>query len=193
MRSPRGVGAGAPAVRRNELPVLLDAAPRGVRGQSRRAHAVVRGCRDIGAARHYGSPPGGRVRGFQAIPARHRAADRALADPPALPSDDAGAAGTGRICRDVRADEPDASNVRPMTAAVERELVVLGAGGFGRETVEAVRAPKDGGPRRRLARVLDDDPARHRTAVRGVPLLAGTVELDKDATRSVLVRTGPPV
>ncbi len=79
-----------------------------------------------------------------------------------------------------------------MTAAVERELVVLGAGGFGRETVEAVRALTDAGPRWRLAGYLDDDPARHGTVIDGVPVLGGMEELDKMPDVSVVVCTGRP-
>ena len=41
--------------------------------------------------------------------------------------------------------------------AAVRELVVVGAGGFGRETVEAVRALNAAGARWRLAGYLDDE------------------------------------
>ena len=53
---------------------------------------------------------------------RDRAADRALTDPPALPSDDAGPAGTCGVRRDVRADGVDVRSVRPMTMPAEREF-----------------------------------------------------------------------
>jgi hypothetical protein len=50
-----------------------------------------------------------------------------------------------------------------MTAKAERELVVGGAGGFGRETDEAVRAPKAAGGRWWLAEYLNDrDPSAAR-------------------------------
>jgi hypothetical protein len=64
-----------------------------------------------------------------------------------------------------------------MTAAQSGELVVVGGSGFGRETVEAVRALNAAGARWRLAEYLDDDPARHGTVIDGVPVLGGTEEL----------------
>jgi sugar O-acyltransferase (sialic acid O-acetyltransferase NeuD family) len=79
-----------------------------------------------------------------------------------------------------------------MTATVERELVVVGAGGFGRETVEAVRALNDAGGCWRLAGYLDDDPARHGTTIDGVPVLGGMEELDKMPDVSIVVCTGRP-
>ena len=79
-----------------------------------------------------------------------------------------------------------------MTAAAERELVVVGAGGFGRETVEAVRALNAVGARWRLAGYLDDDPARHGMVIDGVAVLGGTDELDNMTDVSVVVCTGRP-
>ena len=79
-----------------------------------------------------------------------------------------------------------------MTAAVERELVVVGAGGFGRETVEAVRALNDTGARWRLAGYLDDDFARHGTAIDGVSVIGGMEELHKMPDVSIVVCTGRP-
>jgi sugar O-acyltransferase (sialic acid O-acetyltransferase NeuD family) len=79
-----------------------------------------------------------------------------------------------------------------MTAGAERELVVVGAGGFGRETVEAVRALIAAGRRWRLAGYLDDDPARHGTVIDGVPVLGGTDELGSMPDISVVVCTGRP-
>jgi sugar O-acyltransferase (sialic acid O-acetyltransferase NeuD family) len=79
-----------------------------------------------------------------------------------------------------------------MTAAAERRLVVVGAGGFGRETVEAIRALNAAGGRWRLAGYLDDDPARHGTAIGGVPVLGGIAELDHLPDTSVVVCTGRP-
>ena len=79
-----------------------------------------------------------------------------------------------------------------MTAAAERELVVVGAGGFGRETVEAVRALNAAGARWRLAGYLDDEPARHGTVIDGVPVLGGTEQLDGMPDVSVVVCTGRP-
>jgi sugar O-acyltransferase (sialic acid O-acetyltransferase NeuD family) len=79
-----------------------------------------------------------------------------------------------------------------MTVAAERELVVIGAGGFGRETVEAVRALNAAGARWRLAGYLDDEPARHGKVIDGVPVLGGTEELGAMPDVSVVVCTGRP-
>lgn len=79
-----------------------------------------------------------------------------------------------------------------MTVAAERELVVVGAGGFGRETVEAVRALNSAGARWKLAGYLDDDPERHGTVIDGVPVLGGTEELGSLPDVSVVVCTGRP-
>lgn len=79
-----------------------------------------------------------------------------------------------------------------MTPAAERELVVVGAGGFGRETVEAVRALNAAGANWRLAGYLDDDPARHGKVIDGVPVLGGTEELGQMPGAFVVVCTGRP-
>jgi sugar O-acyltransferase (sialic acid O-acetyltransferase NeuD family) len=79
-----------------------------------------------------------------------------------------------------------------MTAAAERTLVVVGAGGFGRETVEAVRALNAVGAGWRLAGYLDDDPARHGTMIDGVPVLGGIAKLEHMPDTSVVVCTGRP-
>ena len=79
-----------------------------------------------------------------------------------------------------------------MTVAAERELVVVGAGGFGRETIEAVRALNATGARWRLAGYLDDDPARRGTLIDGVPVLGGTEELGNMPDAFVVVCTGRP-
>jgi sugar O-acyltransferase (sialic acid O-acetyltransferase NeuD family) len=50
-------------------------------------------------------------------------------------------------------------------------LLLIGAGGFARETVELVRAINRETPRWDLAGLLDDDAARHGQEVLGVPIL----------------------
>ncbi|MEU7024829.1 NeuD/PglB/VioB family sugar acetyltransferase [Streptomyces sp. NPDC046203] len=68
---------------------------------------------------------------------------------------------------------------------MSRTLVVIGAGGFARETAQAALAA--GLP---LAGHLDDDPALHGTEVGGVPVLGGTeraAELPEDTVFSVCV------
>lgn len=79
-----------------------------------------------------------------------------------------------------------------MTATAGGDLVVIGSGGFGRETVEVVRALNAAGARWRLAGYLDDDPARHGTVIDGVPVLGGTGELASMPDVSVVVSTGRP-
>ena len=77
-----------------------------------------------------------------------------------------------------------------MAVTAERELAVVGAGGFGRETVEAVRALNATGARWRLVGYLDDEPKRHGTVIDGVPVLGGTEELAEMPDASVVVCTG---
>ena len=79
-----------------------------------------------------------------------------------------------------------------MTLPAERDLVVIGAGGLGRETVEAVRAVNAAGARWRLTGYLDDEPALHGTMIDGVPVLGGIAELDNMPETSVVVCTGRP-
>ena len=52
-------------------------------------------------------------------------------------------------------------------------LVIVGAGGFARETAQAVRAARTFGGGPELLGHLDDDPALHGRAVDGVPVLGG--------------------
>ena len=70
VRYPRPADGRRPAVRRDQLPVLLDTAPGGVPGRPRRSPAAARRGRHIGTARHHGSAPGARVRGHRAIRCR---------------------------------------------------------------------------------------------------------------------------
>jgi sugar O-acyltransferase (sialic acid O-acetyltransferase NeuD family) len=77
-------------------------------------------------------------------------------------------------------------------AAAGGSLVIVGSGGFGRETAEAVRALNAAGARWRLAGYLDDDSARHGTVIDGVPVLGSTRELSNMPDASVVVCTGRP-
>jgi sugar O-acyltransferase (sialic acid O-acetyltransferase NeuD family) len=81
---------------------------------------------------------------------------------------------------------------------VAEPLLVVGAGGFGRETVEVVRAvnaaheDRHGEPRWDLLGFLDDDPARWGTTVSGTTIV-GPVDAVADRTDSrVVVCTGNP-
>lgn len=79
-----------------------------------------------------------------------------------------------------------------MTAAPGGDLVVVGAGGFGRETVEAVRASTARGASWRLLGYLDDDPALQGRNLDGTPVLGGLEELWNLPNASVVVCTGRP-
>jgi sugar O-acyltransferase (sialic acid O-acetyltransferase NeuD family) len=74
-------------------------------------------------------------------------------------------------------------------------LVLLGSGGFGRETVEVVRAINDahgGTPRWDLLGFLDDDPARWGEHVGGTPVIGGAGMLAELPDARAVVCTGHP-
>ncbi len=72
------------------------------------------------------------------------------------------------------------------------DLVVIGAGGFGRETAEAIRASNAAGATWRLLGYLDDDPALAGACVDGLPVLGGISELASVPGAAVVVCTGRP-
>ncbi len=79
-------------------------------------------------------------------------------------------------------------------------LVVLGASGFGRETLDVVDALNRQGPRYRLLGVLDDGPSEanlERLRARGVPYLGRIEDFDRSGregiTRFVVAIGSPPV
>ncbi|MCW2881881.1 MAG: acetyltransferase [Sphaerisporangium sp.] len=71
-------------------------------------------------------------------------------------------------------------------------LLIVGAGGFARETAQLVHAINDDSPTWELLGHLDDDPAKHGTVVDGVPVLAGSDEAVKQDHAQVVVCTGSP-
>jgi sugar O-acyltransferase (sialic acid O-acetyltransferase NeuD family) len=73
-------------------------------------------------------------------------------------------------------------------------LVLVGPGGFGRETTEVVRAINAHGeaPRWDLRGFLDDDPARWGTVVSGTPVIGGLDALGELPDARVVVCTGHP-
>ncbi|WBB69593.1 acetyltransferase [Micromonospora sp. WMMD812] len=73
-----------------------------------------------------------------------------------------------------------------------RDLVIVGAGGFARETAAAVRAINDSRPTWRLRGFLDDDPVLHGTARAGLPILGGTDRLADLPDAAVVVCVGSP-
>lgn len=74
------------------------------------------------------------------------------------------------------------------------QLVLVGSGGFGRETAELVRAinAAAAAPPWELAGFLDDDEARWGTPVAGTTVLGGTDALAQMPTARVVVCTGHP-
>jgi sugar O-acyltransferase (sialic acid O-acetyltransferase NeuD family) len=72
------------------------------------------------------------------------------------------------------------------------ELLIVGSGGFARETAEAVRALNAQRPAWLLRGFLDDDPDRHGETVGGLPVL-GPVELVGERSEAaVVIATGRP-
>ncbi|GLW23532.1 acetyltransferase [Microbispora triticiradicis] len=70
---------------------------------------------------------------------------------------------------------------------IPEDLVLVGAGGFARETAQLALASAG---RWRLLGFLDDDPARHGTLVDGLPVLGGVAALPDHAR--LVVCTGRP-
>jgi len=73
-----------------------------------------------------------------------------------------------------------------------QQLVVIGAGGFGRETVEAVRAANAGGPTWDVLGFLDDDPELRGTDVEGIAVLGPISRVGDYPDSRVVVCTGHP-
>jgi sugar O-acyltransferase (sialic acid O-acetyltransferase NeuD family) len=72
------------------------------------------------------------------------------------------------------------------------DLVIVGSGGFGRETAEAVRALVAVGASWRLLGFIDDDPARAGEVIDGMAVLGGKEELKRLPDARVVVCTGRP-
>lgn len=73
-----------------------------------------------------------------------------------------------------------------------RDLLLLGAGGFARETAEAVRAVNAVRPTWRLLGFLDDSPALHGTQIGGVEVLGGIQTVVDHPDADVVITTGRP-
>jgi sugar O-acyltransferase (sialic acid O-acetyltransferase NeuD family) len=73
-------------------------------------------------------------------------------------------------------------------------LVLIGSGGFGRETIEVVRAINAAlpAPRWDLRGFLDDDPSRRGERVGGIPVLGGIALLAELEDARAVVCTGHP-
>jgi sugar O-acyltransferase (sialic acid O-acetyltransferase NeuD family) len=72
------------------------------------------------------------------------------------------------------------------------DLVIVGAGGFGRETAQAVQAINECGGSWRLLGFLDDDPARRGSSIEGTVVLGGRDAIGRLPGASVVVCTGRP-
>jgi sugar O-acyltransferase (sialic acid O-acetyltransferase NeuD family) len=72
------------------------------------------------------------------------------------------------------------------------DLVIVGSGGFGRETAEAVRDLAAAGAAWRLLGFIDDDPARAGQVIDGTPVLGGREELKRLPDARLVVVTGRP-
>lgn len=72
------------------------------------------------------------------------------------------------------------------------DLVIVGAGGFGRETAQAVHDLNRNGAAWRLLGYLDDNPARHGTTIDGMMILGGRGEIRRWPDAAVVVCTGRP-
>jgi sugar O-acyltransferase (sialic acid O-acetyltransferase NeuD family) len=73
-----------------------------------------------------------------------------------------------------------------------RDLLLVGAGGFGRETAQAVHALNVAGTRWRLLGYIDDSVERHGTTVEGSLVLGGRQLISDMPDASVVVCTGRP-
>ncbi|GAA3110330.1 acetyltransferase [Streptosporangium carneum] len=73
-----------------------------------------------------------------------------------------------------------------------RDLLIVGSGGFSRETAELVRAINDAGPAWRLLGFLDDDPAKRGTPVQGLPVLGPAEAVHDHPAAQVVVGIGSP-
>jgi sugar O-acyltransferase (sialic acid O-acetyltransferase NeuD family) len=73
-----------------------------------------------------------------------------------------------------------------------RDLLLIGAGGFARETAEAVRAVNLAQPTWNLLGFLDDDPRRRGALVDGLPVLAGIDAVHDHPEAQIVICTGRP-
>ncbi len=78
------------------------------------------------------------------------------------------------------------------TARHGRELVLIGSGGFARETAQAVHALNRNGTAWRLLGYLDDDPARHGEVIDGTAVLGGRDRIEHLPNALFVVCTGRP-
>ena len=78
------------------------------------------------------------------------------------------------------------------TARHGGDIVLIGAGGFARETAQAVHALNRNGAAWRLLGYLDDDPARHGQMIDGTIVLGGRDRIERLPNALFVVCTGRP-
>jgi sugar O-acyltransferase (sialic acid O-acetyltransferase NeuD family) len=71
-------------------------------------------------------------------------------------------------------------------------LLIVGAGGFARETAEAVRAINEVSPTWNLLGFLDDDPALKGVVVDGLPVLGPVADIREHGSAQLVVTIGNP-
>jgi sugar O-acyltransferase (sialic acid O-acetyltransferase NeuD family) len=74
----------------------------------------------------------------------------------------------------------------------ETDLLIVGSGGFGRETAQAVHSLNTAGKAWRLRGYIDDDPARHASTIDGTAVLGGRDLVAQMPGTSIVVCTGNP-
>jgi sugar O-acyltransferase (sialic acid O-acetyltransferase NeuD family) len=74
----------------------------------------------------------------------------------------------------------------------EGDLLIVGSGGFGRETAQAVYSLNAAGKAWRLLGYIDDDPTRHASTIDGTAVLGGRDRVAQMPETSVVVCTGNP-
>lgn len=79
-----------------------------------------------------------------------------------------------------------------MVEANSASLIVVGAGGFGRETLELVRALQLAGSPIELLGVVDDDPELEGVAVLGVPVIGPVAGVHNHPGADIVVTIGNP-
>ncbi len=76
--------------------------------------------------------------------------------------------------------------------AGEQELLIVGAGGFARETAQAVAAVNAVRPAFQLLGFLDDDPLMHGRRIDGLPVIGGTDLIESLPRTRLVVCVGNP-
>lgn len=79
-----------------------------------------------------------------------------------------------------------------MNRSTAGSLLIGGAGGFARETIELAYAISAAGTSLNVVGVLDDDPELHDTTIHGVPVLGGLEEIEQHPGTSLVLTIGNP-